>query len=58
MPFLVVSTGGNCDEWPGVPHVDTKADVEATVREGGVPAAILRPHTFTSNFRMQAAAIR
>jgi uncharacterized protein YbjT (DUF2867 family) len=58
VPFLVASTGGNCDERPGVPHVDAKADVEDAVRASGVSAAILRPHTFTTNFRMQAAAIR
>ncbi|MFC6940327.1 NmrA/HSCARG family protein [Salinirubellus sp. GCM10025818] len=55
---LVVSTGGNCDDRPGIPHVDTKADVEDYLRESGVPATVLRPHTFTSNLRMQAPAIR
>jgi uncharacterized protein YbjT (DUF2867 family) len=56
--FLVVSTGGNCGERPGVPHVDAKADVEDAVRDSGVPAFVVRPHTFVTNFRMQASALR
>lgn len=56
--FLVVSTGGNCDDRPGVEHVDAKADVEEAVRETTEAAFIIRPHTFMSNFRMQEPAIR
>jgi len=56
--FLVVSTGGSCDERPGVDHVDAKADVEEAVRDAECRAFVIRPHTFMSNFRMQEPAIR
>ncbi len=56
--FLVVSTGGNCGERPGIPHVDAKADVEDAVRASDVPAFIIRPHTFVTNFQMQGPALR
>jgi uncharacterized protein YbjT (DUF2867 family) len=55
---LVASTGGNCDDRPGVAHVDAKADVEDYIRELGLPATVVRPHTFASNLRMQAGALR
>ena len=54
---LVVSTGGNCDDRPGVPHVDAKADVEVLVRSSDLDWTILRPHTFYSNLAMQAGAL-
>jgi uncharacterized protein YbjT (DUF2867 family) len=54
---LVVSTGGNCDDRPGVPHVDAKADVEELVQESGLDWTMLRPHTFYSNLAMQAGAL-
>ena len=58
VPLLVASTGGSCDDRPGVDHVDAKADVEAAIRESDQLAFVIRPHTFMSNFRMQEAAIR
>jgi uncharacterized protein YbjT (DUF2867 family) len=54
---LVVSTGGNCDDRPGVPHVDAKADVEDLVRGSGLRYTLVRPHTFYSNLAMQAPAL-
>lgn len=54
---LVVSTGGNCDDRPGVPHVDAKADVEDLVHESGLRYTLIRPHTFYSNLAMQAGAL-
>jgi uncharacterized protein YbjT (DUF2867 family) len=56
---LVLSTGGNCDDRPGVDHVDAKADVEAYAHEH-LPSArltVVRPHTFTSNFERQRPAV-
>jgi uncharacterized protein YbjT (DUF2867 family) len=57
LAHLVVSTGGNCDDRPGVPHVDAKADVEELVRGSGLRYTLLRPHTFYSNLAMQAPAV-
>ena len=57
VPFLVASTGGNCDDRPGVEHVDAKADVEEAIQETEQSAFVIRPHTFMSNFRMQEPAI-
>jgi uncharacterized protein YbjT (DUF2867 family) len=54
---FVLSTGGNCDERPGVDHVDAKADVEAYLRDRLPAATVLRPHTFASNFERQRPAI-
>ena len=54
---LVVSTGGNCDDRPGVPHVDAKADVEELVRGSGLRYTLIRPHTFYANLAMQAGAL-
>ena len=54
---LVVSTGGDCGDRPGVPHVDAKADVEELVHESGLAYTVIRPHTFYSNLAMQAGAL-
>jgi uncharacterized protein YbjT (DUF2867 family) len=56
---LVLSTGGFCDDRPGVEHVDAKADVEEYCHER-LPTdrvTVLRPHTFTSNFERQRPAL-
>lgn len=54
---LVMSTGGNCDDRPGIPHIDAKADIEERIGESNLQATVLRPHSFTSNFEAQREAI-
>jgi uncharacterized protein YbjT (DUF2867 family) len=55
---VVLSSGGGADRRPGIPHVDAKADVEATLRSTAVDWTVLAPHSFASNLERQREAIR
>jgi uncharacterized protein YbjT (DUF2867 family) len=47
---LVFSSTCRVNRETGIPHVDSKLDVEAFIRETGQPSTILRPAFFMENF--------
>jgi uncharacterized protein YbjT (DUF2867 family) len=49
---FVYSSVGSADKLTGVPHFDSKAKVEAHIKEIGIPATILRPVFLMENWEM------
>jgi uncharacterized protein YbjT (DUF2867 family) len=49
---FVYSSVGSTDKNTGVPHFDSKAKVEAYIKEIGIPATILRPVFLMENWEM------
>ena len=47
---LVYSSVGSADQHTGVPHFDSKFQIEEHIRESGVPYTILRPVFFMENW--------
>jgi uncharacterized protein YbjT (DUF2867 family) len=50
VPHLVFSSTCRVNRRTGIPHVDSKLDVEDYIRETGQPCTILRPAFFMENF--------
>lgn len=49
---FIYSSVGSADKQTGVPHFDSKAKVEAYIKEIGIPATILRPVFLMENWEM------
>ena len=54
---FVYGSVGNADGKTGVPHFDSKAQVESHIARLGLPATILRPVFFMQNWERMRAAI-
>ncbi|TMR21287.1 NmrA/HSCARG family protein [Nonomuraea turkmeniaca] len=54
--FVYTSVGG-AERVRGIPHFDTKWEIEQHLRATGLPATVLRPTTFTEVFTMRGAGI-
>ncbi len=50
VPHVVYSSVGSADRNTGIPHFESKAQVERAIEEAGQPATILRPVWFMENF--------
>jgi uncharacterized protein YbjT (DUF2867 family) len=47
---LVYSSVAGADQGTGIPHLESKGQIEAHIRRLGVPATVLRPAFFMENF--------
>jgi uncharacterized protein YbjT (DUF2867 family) len=47
---LVYSSVAGADQGTGIPHVESKGEIESHIRALGVPATVLRPAFFMDNF--------
>jgi len=50
VPHLVYSSVAGADQGTGIPHVESKGEIEATIRALDLPATVLRPAFFMDNF--------
>lgn len=53
---FVYSSVGGADRVRGIPHFDSKWEVETHLRQSGLPATILRPSSYMEGFTMPGAA--
>lgn len=53
---FVYSSAGGVDRVRGIPHFDSKREVEKQLRQSGLPATILRPSSYMEGFTMPGAA--
>lgn len=54
--FVYASVGG-AERVRGIPHFDTKWEIEQHLRSTGLPATVLRPTTFMDVFTMRGASV-
>lgn len=54
--FVYTSVGG-VERVRGIPHFDTKWEIEQHLHASGIPATVLRPTTFMNVFTMRGASI-
>ncbi|GAA2986161.1 NmrA/HSCARG family protein [Streptosporangium longisporum] len=54
--FVYTSVGG-AERVRGIPHFDTKWEIERQLRAGGLPATVLRPTTFSDMFVLRGASV-
>ncbi|MBB5774940.1 NmrA/HSCARG family protein [Nonomuraea jabiensis] len=54
--FVYASVGG-AERVRGIPHFDTKWEIEQHLRAAGLPATVLRPTTFMDVFTMRGASV-
>ncbi|GIH97671.1 NmrA/HSCARG family protein [Planobispora siamensis] len=54
--FVYASVGG-VERVRGIPHFDTKWEIEQHLRAAGLPATVLRPTTFMDVFTMRGASV-
>ncbi|SDL18629.1 NmrA/HSCARG family protein [Nonomuraea jiangxiensis] len=54
--FVYASVGG-VERVRGIPHFDTKWEIEQHLRAAGLPATLLRPTTFMDVFTMRGASV-
>ncbi|MEV4017697.1 NmrA/HSCARG family protein [Nonomuraea angiospora] len=54
--FVYASVGG-AERVRGIPHFDTKWEIEQHLRATGLPATVLRPTTFMDVFTMRGASV-
>ncbi|TDE47516.1 NmrA/HSCARG family protein [Nonomuraea mesophila] len=54
--FVYASVGG-AERVRGIPHFDTKWEIEQHLRASGLPATVLRPTTFMDVFTMRGASV-
>ncbi|MEW9534547.1 NmrA/HSCARG family protein [Microbispora sp. NPDC049125] len=54
--FVYASVGG-AERVRGIPHFDTKWEIEQHLRATGLPATVLRPATFMDVFTMRGASV-
>lgn len=52
---FVYSSVGGAERVRGIPHFDTKWEIEGRLRSSGMPATVLRPTTFTDVFTMRGS---
>ncbi|MDG1987747.1 MAG: NmrA/HSCARG family protein [Halieaceae bacterium] len=54
---LVFTSVANADQQTGIPHFDSKYEIERYIHEAGVPYTILRPVSFMENWEYQREKI-
>lgn len=54
---LVYSSVGGAERVRGIPHVDTKWEIERHLRRIGIPHTVLRPSAFMTVFTMRGATV-
>jgi uncharacterized protein YbjT (DUF2867 family) len=55
---LVYSSIASADRHTGIPHLESKARIEAHIRALGLPATVLRPVSFMENFTSLTRPVR
>jgi uncharacterized protein YbjT (DUF2867 family) len=55
---LVYSSGARANERTGVPHLDTKGEIERHLRQSGVPHTVLRPVAFNYSLKAYKPLVR
>lgn len=49
VPYIVFSSVGDADKATGIPHFDSKYEVEKVLKSSGIPSAIIAPAFFYEN---------